>query len=113
MVRYHQWGRNLFGFTHGHAIKPSALGEIMAHDKPKEWAETNYRYWHTGHIHSNNSTDGRGWRWESHRTLAAQDAWSSGAGYRSGRDIKGILYHKEFGEVNRTTVDIRAIRGSK
>ena len=112
MVRYHKWGRNLLGFTHGHAIKPNALGEIMAHDKPQEWADTRYRYWHTGHIHSNNSMDCRGWRWESHRTLAAQDAWSAGAGYRSGRDIKGILYHAEFGEVNRTTVDIRAIANS-
>lgn len=112
IVRYHQFGKNLLGFTHGHSIKPSALGEIMAHDCPEQWGNTNYRYWHTGHIHSNNSSDGRGWRWESHRTLAAQDAWSSGAGYRSGRDIKGILYHNEFGEVNRSTVDIRAIRAS-
>jgi len=112
VVRYYDWGKNLFGFTHGHSIKPGALGEIMAHDCPEKWGATQYRYWHTGHIHSNNSSDGRGWRWESHRTLAAQDAWSSGAGYRSGRDIKGILYHTEFGEVNRSTVDIRAIRGS-
>ena len=112
MVRYHQWGKNLFGFTHGHAIKPTALGEIMAHDCPDQWGKTDYRYWHTGHIHSDNAKDGRGWRWESHRTLAAQDAWSAGAGYRSGRSIKGILYHSDFGEVNRSTVDIRAIKGS-
>jgi hypothetical protein len=113
LFRYMQFGQNLFGFTHGHTVKPAALGEIMAQDMKKEWGETHYRYWHTGHIHSNNSMDCRGWRWESHRTLAAQDAWATGAGYRSGRDIKGIVYHREYGEVNRATYDIRAIRGMK
>lgn len=108
--RYHRYGKNLLGFTHGHDCKPTALGEIMACDRKADWSDTDYRYWHTGHIHSNNSMDARGWRWESHRTLAAQDAWSSASGYRSGRDIKGILYHKDYGEVHRSTIDIRAIR---
>jgi hypothetical protein len=111
--RYHRWGKNLFGFTHGDKCKPAVLGELMAHDRAADWGDTVYRYWHTGHIHSNNSMDCRGWRWESHRTLAAQDAWASGSGYRSGRDIKGILYHREYGEVSRSTMDIRAIRGQR
>jgi hypothetical protein len=111
--RYHRWGKNLFGFTHGDKCKPNVLGELMAHDRASDWGDTVYRYWHTGHIHSNNSMDCRGWRWESHRTLAAQDAWASGSAYRSGRDIKGILYHSEYGEVSRSTMDIRAIRGKR
>lgn len=110
---YYSFGKNLFGFCHGHNVKPTALGEIMAADRAQEWGASLYRYWHTGHIHSNNSMDARGWRWESHRTLAAADAWTHASGYRSGRDIKSIVYHKDYGELGRNTFDIRMIRGMK
>jgi hypothetical protein len=47
---------------------------------------------------------------ESFRTLAAKDAWHSGQGYRSGRDMKCIILHKEFGEIGRQTVNLAMLQ---
>jgi hypothetical protein len=35
--------------------------------------------------------------------LAAKDAWHSEKGYRSKRDMKAIVLHREYGEVARHT----------
>lgn len=46
---------------------------------------------------------------ESFRTLAAKDAWHSSMGYQSGRDMKCILFHKDWGEVERHTVSVQML----
>ena len=43
-------------------------------------------------------------RFESLRTLARQDPWHRGKGFRSMRDTRAIVYHDRFGEVERHTV---------
>ena len=106
---YYKFGKILIGSTHGDTAKPNKLPEIMAADKPSEWGDTDYRYWYTGHIHSRNVIEFSGCVWESFRTLAAKDAWHSGAGYRSGRDMCSILLHKDFGELGRNTVSVKMI----
>jgi len=100
----------LIGSTHGDMAKPDKLPQIMAADKPKEWGSTKHRYWYTGHIHTRNVIESAGCTWESFRTLAAKDAWHSGMGYRSGRDMCCILLHKDFGEVGRNTASLDLIR---
>jgi len=47
---------------------------------------------------------------EQHRTLAAKDAYASRGGYLSGRDSKVITYHKNFGEVKRSTININMLK---
>jgi len=106
---YYQFGKVLIGSAHGDTAKPEKLPQIMAADKPKEWGDTEYRYWYTGHIHSRNSIEFAGCTWESFRTLAAKDAWHSGAGYRSGRDMSCIIIHKDFGEVGRNTASLKMV----
>lgn len=103
---YHRFGKVLVGVTHGDTVKPEKLGELMASDQPQEWGETKHRYWYTGHIHSRKVYDLPGVMVESFRTLAAKDAWTHGAGYRSGRDMYAIVQHAEFGEVERHRVDV-------
>jgi transposase len=107
---YHEFGKNLVGITHGDKCKMPALGEIMAADKPEAWGRTTFKTWLTGHIHSDKKYEGRGWTAESFRTLAAADAYSRGAGYRSGRDMKAIVLHEEWGEIERYRVDISRVR---
>ena len=107
---YFKFGKVLIGSTHGDMAKPEKLPMIMAADKPKEWGAAKYRYWYTGHIHSRNVIESAGCTWESFRTLAAKDAWHSGMGYRSNREMNCILLHKEFGEVGRNTASIDLIR---
>jgi hypothetical protein len=48
---------------------------------------------------------------EAFRTLAARDAWHAGQGYRAGRDMRLLVHHKDFGEVERHRCDIAMLGG--
>jgi ribosomal protein S12 len=76
----------------------------MAVDAAEDWGQCEHRIVLTGHVHHDSVKDFPGVRVESVRVLAAADAWSYGAGYRSKRDMKRIDFHKEYGEVARQLV---------
>ena len=99
----------LIGVTHGDKTKLSDLPLIMAADRAEDWGQTQHRYWLTGHIHNRKVEEHGGVICESFRTLAARDAYASGRGYRSGRDMHAIVFG-EFGEIERHRVDIAALR---
>lgn len=103
---YHRFGKNFIGVTHGDGVKLEQLGQIMSTDRPKDWGETEFRYWYTGHIHHKRMLELPGCVVESFRTLAARDAWHAGKGYRSGRDMQAIVLDRNYGEVERRRIDI-------
>lgn len=98
---YHRFGNTLIGSTHGDGAKLNDLPLIMATDAPAEWAAAKFRVWHCGHFHHDQLKEHPGCTVETHRTLAAGDAWHRHSGYRSGRDMKAIIYHRVHGEVTR------------
>lgn len=102
---YVEHGKVLIGTHHGHGVKLERLPGIMAADRAEAWGRTKFRYWLTGHIHQQKHFDFPGVSVESFRVLAPQDAWASNKGYRSPRDMKAIVYHSEYGEVSRLTVN--------
>lgn len=102
---YFRFGKNLVGTHHGHGVKLDKLPLIMATDRAKDWGETEYRYWWTGHVHHDRVMDFNGCRAESMRILPPADAYAANAGYRSGRDMKAIILHKDYGEVARHIVN--------
>ena len=101
---YFQFGQVLIGTHHGHGAKMDQLPIIMATDRPKEWGETKHRFIWTGHVHHNQQKDIAGVDVESFRILPPQDAWAAAKGYRSIRDMKAIVMHREYGEVARHVV---------
>lgn len=103
---YHQHGKVLIGVTHGDSTKLEKLSGIMAADQPGLWGETEHRYWLTGHIHQRKVLELPGCMAESFRTLAPRDAWATAAGYRSGRDMTALVFHKKHGEVARHRFDV-------
>jgi UDP-2,3-diacylglucosamine pyrophosphatase LpxH len=103
-------GRNLLGFAHGDGAKPEALPGIMAADRPAEWGATDYRIWITGHVHHQTRKEFPGCVVESFRTLAARDYWHAWKGYRSGQSLSCITVHEQYGELTRSTVDIKLVR---
>ncbi len=107
---YIRHGKNLLGFAHGDGAKPEQLPGIMAADKAADWGATDYRMWFTGHIHHQTRKEFPGCVIESFRTLAARDYWHSWKGYRSGQSLSCITLHKEYGEITRSTVDIKLAR---
>lgn len=106
VYKFHRFGKVLLGMAHGNEAKREELGQIMAADRAKDWGETEFRYWYTGHIHHRSTTEVPGCEVESFRTLAARDAYHTAKGYRSGRDMKCIIHHRNKGEVLRHTVGI-------
>ena len=108
---YHRFGKVLIGSTHGDTCKVTDLNAIMAADEPEKWGATKHRIWFTGHKHNHQVSELTGGVIvEVARTLAARDAWHAASGYRSGRDLQSVVFHPEWGEVERHTVGIDRAR---
>ena len=107
---YHRFGKVLIGITHGDTTKRGDLLGVMASDRFEDWGQTNFRYWYHGHLHTSGVEEKQGVLIEWFRTLAARDAWATGAGFRSGRDMYCIVHHKDFGEIERHRCDIAMIQ---
>jgi hypothetical protein len=108
-THYYRFHSNLIGVHHGHGIKMENLPLQMASDRPLDWGETKNRYWYTGHIHHDSKKEIQSVVVESFRTLAARDAWAASKGYKSGRDMKAIVLHKDYGEIERHTVSVEML----
>lgn len=110
--KYHwfRFGKCLIGTTHGDTVKLTDLSEIMATDRPQDWGETMHRYWITGHVHHDQVKELRGCIVRTLRTLAPPDAWHKGKGYRSGRDMKALIMHREWGLIREYTVGIAQLQ---
>lgn len=106
---YFRHGNSLFGTHHGQSVKPDKLPLLMATDRAKEWGETKFRYFLTGHIHHDTRKEYSGCIVESFRTLTAKDTYTTANGYRSGQDSKALVIHKDFGEVERHTINIAQV----
>lgn len=105
-VWYMQFGQVLLASTHGDTIKGDKLMGVMAADRPQEWGTTKHRYWFVGHVHHSDIKEYPGGIVEYLRTLAPGDAWHHGQGYRSGRDMRLVVMHREHGEIERHRVDV-------
>jgi biotin operon repressor len=103
---YYKFGNVLIGAHHGHTCKMDKLPGVMAADKAKDWGDTQFRYWLTGHIHHDSKQEYPGCMVESFRTLAAKDAYATYGGWRAGQDTKCIVMHKLYGEIERHTINI-------
>ncbi len=107
---YFEFGNNLFGVHHGDKVKKTDLPGLMASDQPEVWGRTTHRFWFTGHIHHETSTEIMGTIIRSYRTLSSNSEWSHNQGYRAGRDMYAITFHKEHGETDRYRCDILRAR---
>lgn len=101
-----RFGKVLIGVHHGDKTRPADLMGVMACDRAQDWGETEHRYWYIGHVHHDTLKELPGVTVESFRTLAGRDAWHHGQGYRSGRDMKLDVIHREHGKINRHIVGI-------
>jgi hypothetical protein len=103
--KYKQFGKSLLGVTHGDSVKPEALPLLMATDVPQMWAGTEYREWHTGHLHSSMTKgffqefERPGCKVVSVNSIAAASDWIAKMGYRSVREANGFLWSKTKGRI--------------
>ncbi len=106
-VKYLAFGSTLLGFAHGDGLKMRDAGEVMAVDNEAVFSSTINRYFHFGHNHKDSAYDGRLCKSESHRNLSPLNNWAAHKGYRrQAGTMKCISYHKDFGEISRTTFNV-------
>lgn len=108
---YLRHGKCLIGVVHGHQTKDRELPGIMAAERPEDWGQTKHRVFFRGHHHHDNRVEYTGPCFvEMVRTLAPGDSFGVGGGWLSGRDMKCIVMHEEFGEQMRLTCGIDVLR---
>lgn len=111
-IKYVQFGSTMLGFAHGDGLNMRDAGEVMACDNEGVFSQTVNRYFHFGHNHKDSVYDGRLCRSESHRNLSPLNNWAAHKGYRrQAGTMKCISYHKDFGEISRTTFNVNMMEG--
>ena len=111
---YYKFNRVLIGATHGDKSRPRDMGTIMAADRPREWGQTDFRYFYHGHFHSKQKDQEHpGCVVEGFRTLAPKDAWHAGQRYRSGREMQCIIHHRKYGEIERHTWPVAMVKSKR
>lgn len=106
---YYSFGKVLLGSCHGDKVKLQDLPLLMAHDVPALWGQALHRYWYVGHIHHQTVKEHPGCVVESFNTVAPGDSWHHASGYRSRQNMRMIVFHKDYGEIERITKDISMI----
>lgn len=110
---WYRHGSCLLGVTHGDTCKVDQLPMIMACDRREDWGETSHRHWYTGHVHHSSVKEFPGCTVETFRTLAPRDKWHHWEGYRSERDLRLDVWHKDHGHIQRLIYGIRRITESR
>jgi hypothetical protein len=115
VFQYFSWGQNLIGMHHGDKCKMPQLPMVMAADQPELWGSSKFRKWLIGHFHNDsshifNGKELQGCTAETFRTIIGTEGYAHEAGYRSDQDGKAIVFHKDYGEIERYTVNISQIR---
>lgn len=113
MYHWYRFGLNMIGTHHGDKAKPMDLLGVMANDRARDWGETKHRRFYCGHIHHEVVKEVPGLTVEYLRTLAPNDAWHRGQGYRAGKDLRLDVIHKEYGMINRFIVGIQQVIASQ
>lgn len=106
---FHRFGATLIGANHGHRMRAADMAMTMAVRRREDWGQTKYHWFLFGHIHHETAKEVGDVRCESFQTLAAKDAWQSGAGYNSGQSLTSITLHRDEGEIGRHRVNISPV----
>lgn len=91
-------------YHHGHKKKMETISEVFAAKFRQEFGSSKFSYAHVGHLHHHKLIENPLMKVEQHQTLAAKDAYASRGGWISKRAATVITYHKQFGEVCRSTI---------
>jgi hypothetical protein len=106
------FGDNSIFAHHGHIRSVGQLGNTIAGFYRDAFGKTKRSYCHLGHFHHKRfvAEEGSIIEVEQHRTLSPRDRYAASRALGAERSSSVITYHKEFGEVRRTTVSRDMIR---
>lgn len=108
--KYMVFGKNLICTSHGDGAKMDNMPLLMAHEAPKGWADTKYRYIYLHHIHHykkvnwKSGEDYVGATVEYLRSPSASDRWHHDNGFTGcTKAIEGFVHHPEQGRIAKLT----------
>jgi hypothetical protein len=101
--KYTTYGNSLIGTTHGDGAKQADLGQLMSVEAKEYWADSEYRYFYTHHIHHKTAKDYINVTVESLRSPSPADSWHHRNGYISNAAIEGFIHSKNNGQIARLT----------
>jgi len=101
---WYEWGKCMFGCTHGDKLRMKGLPGYMADVMSEMWGRTKYRYAFTGHFHRKLVESHPGVTVEILPTPVAPDSFASSHGYNAPRILETKVYHKERGLRHTPTV---------
>ena len=108
--KYVQYGKNFLSFSHGDGAKLDMIPYLSAHEAPKMWADTVFRYGFVHHLHHKDFFKFRGGKdfigmtVEYLRSPSGTDRWHSDNGYTGAKKaIEAFIHHKDYGQVSRLT----------
>jgi hypothetical protein len=105
----YEWGRTALFYHHGHKAKITEVAPLFASKFRELYGRAAQSYGHMGHHHHNSVDEPALMPIEQHRTLAPRDAHGNSK-WIAGRDAKVITYHREFGEVYRSTLSPKMVQ---
>ena len=95
---YYAYGDTLLGFAHGDgALKPSDYMATMAKEAPALWADTVYRAFFTGHLHSEVVRELVGGTHYQMPSLRGRDKWHERQGYLSDAALASYVVDRRRG----------------
>lgn len=96
--KYFRFGKTLLGFTHGNEEKHDKLPLIMASDRKEDWAITDHREFHVGHLHNETTKEYNGVKVRILPSLMPPDQWHASKGYVGNiRAAEAFLYDENDG----------------
>lgn len=108
-----EFGKSLIAATHGDTLRGKrgrTMHEIVTTDYREAWGRTKHARAYVGHVHHESVSEVGELVTETFRTLAPKDAWHAAKGYRSGRDTRLDVWHREYGLRTREILTIDEIK---
>jgi hypothetical protein len=119
--KYHQFGENMLGFSHGQYEKFDRLFANMAFEDMQMWATTRNKYFYTGHLHHKETKiklsdreivlvkyptnpalvteDYNGIMFDRLASLSSNDYYESSRGYVHIKMAENFIFDKKLGKV--------------
>lgn len=101
----YRFGEVMIAAHHGDKAKPERLAMYMAHEWAKDWGETKWRYFFTGHLHHAKLQDIGGVQFEQLRAVTSRDAYATSHGYVGMPQMQAITFDKNSGEKSRVKIN--------
>jgi len=101
--KYCTYGNTIIGTTHGDGAKQQDLGMLMSIEAKEHWANSEYRYFYTHHVHHKTAKDLINVTVESLRSPSPADSWHHRNGYINKAAVEGFIHSKTNGQIARLT----------